>query len=381
MRNKINIVVIVMFLMIPFIFLFNMNTQEDAISSIDNRKLASSPFDGNFLFDDDFTKRFDIYLEDRIGYREDLICYNSRIDYYIFAKSPSPKVIIGNNGFLFYNGEEDGSGISMSEYFGGDRYTITELEMMAAALVETEEYLNSRGCEFVLFIAPNKSRVYADSMPEILKKARVSEECQTDQVVAYLKDNTDLHVVYPYEELKDYIKRHPDEPTYYFSDTHWNDLGAYIGTRALLNELGIVIPPPEETVHNMNDGSSGDLYNMTALGKYPGIKDITWEFAEYPDSDMEVIVEQGVGDIKYTNRGKDKRKLFVNRDSFGWSMRDFLGAEFDEVYLMHAAMYRPEVIEEFNPDIYVYELVERYDNNLLNPMLVPMDAFNKKNNE
>lgn len=370
MRIRINITIIVLFFLLLVVMLLRTNTSDDAFSSVDNRRLAASPFTTGAK-GDNFNRQVDSYLNDRIGFREKFICLNSRIDYYLFSKSPNAKVIIGERGFLFYNGENAGDGISMSEYIGGDRYTDDQLSQIAEELTKAKKYLEQKGCEFIVFIAPNKSRVYSEYMPDVLKRARISDKCQTDQIVDYLKANTGIRVVYPYEELKDYMNRHPDEPLYYYSDTHWNDLGAYIGAKALLAELGINIPEPEEVPRVLTERTYGDLYGMTALGKYPGDKDFSWIFTGIPDEEMEVIIEEDVGDIKYRNSGKDERRLFVNRDSFCSGMKNILGSEFNDVYLLHTVKYDPDVINEYDPDIYVYELVERYDNNLLAPAIIP----------
>ena len=67
----------------------------------------------------------------------------------------------------------------------------------------------------------------------LVRLTLVSEKDNTDQIVEYLKTNTDIRVVYPYEELMRFKEKYPDEPLYYHLDTHWNELGAYIGAKAL----------------------------------------------------------------------------------------------------------------------------------------------------
>ena len=56
-----------------------------------------------------------------------------------------------------------------------------------------------------------------------------------------MKKNTDLRIIFPYDQLKE-TKKQLKEDLYYTTDTHWNYLGGYIGASALLKELGIDMP-------------------------------------------------------------------------------------------------------------------------------------------
>ena len=60
----------------------------------------------------------------------------------------------------------------------------------------------------------------------------------------YLREHTDLRVLWLEDDLKAYRQEHPEDLLYYRLDTHWNLLGGYIGARAVLKELGVTIPEP-----------------------------------------------------------------------------------------------------------------------------------------
>lgn len=54
-----------------------------------------------------------------------------------------------------------------------------------------------------------------------------------------MRENTNVTVICPYEELISYKELNPDRILYHKMDTHWNDLGAYIGTCALFRALDL----------------------------------------------------------------------------------------------------------------------------------------------
>ena len=214
MKKIINIITICVFsvvMIVPFIFT---NRDKDAVSGTDNRALAENPITAS-LNGTRYADAVDSYYNDRIGFRNELIDFSGRISYQVFKQSPVEKVILGQEGWLFYSSEKASDGVSISQYMGTKTYSEEELQLIADNLIRTRDYLAERNCDFVLYIAPNKERVYSEYMPESYQKIRTSETCGTDQIIEYLRENTDIRVVWPYEELVSYMNEHPDEPLYF----------------------------------------------------------------------------------------------------------------------------------------------------------------------
>ena len=112
-------------------------------------------------------------------------------------------------------------------------------------------------------IAPNKETIYGEEhLPSYYKKA---EETRTDQLIAYLKKNTDIRIVYPKEEMLKYKKEYS---LYWHYDTHWNAAGGYIGAKALLKELGDELPEVEDITFTPDTFSGYDLARMMNLQSY-----------------------------------------------------------------------------------------------------------------
>ncbi len=70
--------------------------------------------------------------------------------------------------------------------------------------------------------------------------------------------------------------------------------------------------------------------------------------------------------IRYRAKGADSRKLYMVRDSFASNMADYIGSQFNNSYLKYKKAYSYEDFLEKNPDIFVYETVERDLEELMN---------------
>lgn len=80
--------------------------------------------------------------------------------------------ILVKNGWLFYNGIQDGNPIAC--YKGEDRLIDEQLANIAATLVTSRDNLLKEGIEFVIFIAPNKERIYQEDMPSYTESRQSS---------------------------------------------------------------------------------------------------------------------------------------------------------------------------------------------------------------
>lgn len=359
-HKKLVITFIAAFLIIivmPFIF---MNRKTNAISSKENRYLAPEPLKA--MADTRYADAVDSYVNDRVGFRNEFVNLNGFINYNLFKESPSEKVILGKSGWLFYGNTEDGEQIP--QYLGTCEYSDDQLETIKNNMVSTENYLKERNCDFIIFIAPNKERVYSEYMPDQYQNIRKQDTCNTEQIIDYLKENTDIKIVYPYGELEEYKETNPDKPVYYHLDTHWNHLGGYIGASILLNEMGIKIKDADEQDFTSKKLQSGDLKNMMSYDNVT-MNDVDFLPNNYPDKNTKFNEDDFYGQWIYENSGKDTRKVFLLRDSFTSLMSDVLGSEFNYIDMCHYDSFDQSLVEKEKPDVFVLETVERYDDRLL----------------
>lgn len=326
------------------------------VTNYENRELNTKP---RLTVDNykTFSSEYDNYFNDNIPFRNTFISLNTSIDYFLFNRSTSEFVIAGKDNWLFYNKESDGNPLEC--YLGTNKLSEEQLEKIAANCVKQKEYIESLGKEFVIFIAPNKERIYSENMP---KHYGTPSECyKVLQIVNYLREHTDIRVVYPYDELIE-AKKAIGYNLYYRTDTHWNLIGGYIGANTLLGELGINMPSIESDEINIIVGEavSGDLANMLNLSKQLKVADKEYEVNGYDKHDIEMLEYDFQTVFHYKANNADSRRIYIVRDSFLSSMSEYIGSQFDESYFRYFASYSYEDFEKYNPDIFVYETVERY---------------------
>ena len=312
-----------------------------------------------------FPKAYEEYYNDHLPFRTQMIEMNSLIDFKLFRQSSVQKVIIGNDGWLFYN-PAGSDGDPIADYNGSNLFSDEQLAQMANNLLASRDALREQGKEFVVYIAPNKESIYGN---DFLPSDYVCGNTYTraDQVVDYLLENTDLVVIYPKEELLSAIENYPEYTFYYKTDTHWNTLGGYIGASKLMNALDISLPDLQDLQIEVKN-SSGDLATMLGLSKHLQY-DSTYFVSGYASGNEIQLTYPVPGDGNYevyTTSGADPRALFVIRDSFSTAMIPYLSSQFNDCFFVHRSLYTPELLNEYPADIVVVQVVERYVEFLLN---------------
>ena len=74
-------------------------------------------------------------------------------------------------------------------------FTDEQLKTIADNLMSSKKVLENMGIEFILYIAPNKETIYKKEIPDYYELK--SKTTCTDQLIKYLKENTDIRIVYP----------------------------------------------------------------------------------------------------------------------------------------------------------------------------------------
>lgn len=136
--------------------------------------------------------------------------------------------LFGKNNWLFMQNPNDGS--SYHDYIGDNAFSEKEMASIAKRLTGQKEEAEAAGLEFVLLIIPNKEVIYSENMPTYIE--RVSETTRTDKLVEYLRNNTELEIIYP----KDLYYQYKDEyQLYYQTDSHCNMQGSFVAVAELMN--------------------------------------------------------------------------------------------------------------------------------------------------
>ena len=324
----------------------------------ENRQLAEMPslsFAGGKELADSlkaFPSLFNSFYNDHVPFRSQLIELNSILNVELLGDSASDSVVLGKDNWLFYTDEE-----SIEDYKGTNLYTEEELALIRDNCLASKAYLESRGIEFVVLIPSNKEDIYSDYLPDYIEKR--GELTRAQQVTDCLRE-AGIRVVYPRQELLEYSGQYD---LYWHYDTHWNSLGAYIGAKALLAELGVQTPEVEELSIVQDDFSGYDLAGMMNPRSYyekTRPADVNYTVSGYPTNNMTVLQAIDATELIYQSDAPDPRRLFMVRDSFAGGMAPVLASSFSYTYMPHwNGCFEESMIDEQQPDIFVYEVVER----------------------
>lgn len=324
----------------------------------ENRKLQEKPALTLENYEE-FPEQYEAYYNDNLPFRNQLVRLNGAIDYFIFHQPSSDRVCIGKNGWMFYCDNEDFNPVEQS--LGYWDFSDDELEQIADQLVSAETVLSSRGIEFILFIAPNKETIYIDELPDYY--AVKNQYTAVDHLVDYLRENTDIRVVYPKNEILNEKEKHSELCLYYKLDTHWNSTGAYVGAASLARELGTELPAFDAVAVKAESRATGDLTDMLNISIPDG--DVEYEVFWEDQPETEERKWEFSKEFIYHTTSADRRKLVVRRDSYSTALAPIAAALFEDSVWIHMWEFQPQQIFDYGADVFVYETAERYVGELL----------------
>ena len=304
------------------------------------------------------------YINDHAAFRSQLLSLNAGINLGIFHSVDNPEVILGKDGWYFYNG-----GASVADYRGQNLYTEEELEEIAQAVERARLYFESQGIEFAVILAPNKEEVYSEYMPDWY--TRLSDTTRYRQMEACLREKTEVPVIAPLS----YFLENRDLLWYFKTDTHWNEAGGFVAGQMLVDALGGQAVSLDKVVIPYDYRGPGDLallfhmpecfledYFCTVNGYYDQVK-------------VETVDPVGDGMVIRTSapEAPDDRRVAFYRDSFATVMMDKISRYFKKMDFYHWQGFDPVYLEENPPDVVVYEVVEREFERVIEDMnkLVP----------
>jgi len=324
---------------------------------LDNRPLNSKPVELNR----NFAKDFEAYYNDTFAGRKKLLKKYGKIQYKLGIDNGI--TIQGQKGWAFYDSAKVPDGYTLIDYFGEVRFSEEELKQMASGVEKARQFYAKRGIDYIIVIAPNKEEMYSEYMPERLQKQRKSDQSRVDLAVAYLQKHTQVKIINFKEALLAAKKAMPME-IYFPLDSHWNEIGGYVGYSAMadyLNGFGYRLPvkPIQPEMVTVAGTQKSDL-------DVAEVKDINYRVSFMDDMSVKCLKDEDHGFmLVYENAGAPvKKTLLMIRDSFGMGLVPYLNKAFAKTVFAHNKHNkRPQLealLQEYHPDIMVDELVERY---------------------
>lgn len=307
----------------------------------ENRELAEFPqlvtsegFNVNFL------PELGAYFEDHYAFRNNLVDANSRLQMALFGTSPIADVVAGKDGWLFYEGE-------LEDYQGTNLLTDRGAQNIAYNLSMMQGYIESKGSSFVFTMAPNKSTLYPEYMPDNLISSDVHNwDLVKPYLNAYGVNYVDLGAVISSQDQVLYCK----------TDTHWNQTGARLGYQAIMAGLGLEFNDFANLVAQPSNTFVGDMERML----YPVSSQA--EAEESFDSSLNWTFVEGssVEDALVTTQGQGSGSLLMYRDSFTNKLMPFFATNFAIATFDKYVPYNLDEVDSLQPTAVVMERVERH---------------------
>ncbi len=313
-----------------------------------------------------YPKNFESYYNDNFGFRKKMISLSSIIKVKLFKTSPkSDRVIVGKDNWLFY-WEED----IQNSYLNKRPFENPNLGNFGNKLKEINEWSSDRNKIFLVTIFPNKHTIYGNKVPERFKLLKKEGKRRVDQTYIFL-NNKNINNL---EQEKVISKNKGNHPLYLKNDSHWNSLGAYYAYKNIMEKLslsdsGISRPLKIEDfeLEFNRDYRKGDLLNLLGVDNRKGyFKDTYIKFKNSIKRNL--TFRKNV----YGNRSvvidnpdaiNNKTAIFFG-DSYTYELLQFLPIHFNRTIFVRNIKLNNKLIEEINPDIIVYGIVERNLENL-----------------
>lgn len=361
-KKKIFIGIFIAMITVPWI-IYPFLTKWLDTDNYENRELAVRPILGEIAIRE-YPSAYENYFNDHLPFKNQIRSLNSAMDVLLFHSLDSDKVILGKEGWLFYKAEG-----CLEDYRGLQSYTEAELAEMKQNLQTIQKWFEDRGIEVVINIVPNKDEVYAQYMPEDIQV--VNSVSKTEQAVAYLNKEIDMPIIYDLDNLKEKTQKHQIYCKY---DTHWNYIGGYYGAQTIGKAIGKTLPEIADKdivkwskkVLPVAPQQRGDTYDLSMMISLPHVLDVHKDkkyMVKYkPDVKVQgesLASYSDVDTMEYTSKAEDDRHLVMIGDSFSNLDMPYLAKEFQKCSGICYLHYENNYITSRNPDIVVFQFVER----------------------
>ncbi|GIO35112.1 hypothetical protein J2TS6_62530 [Paenibacillus albilobatus] len=363
-----NILIIIFFILAISAPLVAVNRIPGKISIAENRTLANFPsLKNDNKINTKFNVEFENWLSDNLGFRDEMVKTNTKIQYKLFGKLTKNDTLLGKNNWLYYVTPD-----ILKDYQHLNLPSESQLSQWGNSLEKINNYLGKKNIKFIMMLNLDKKTIYPENYPNTINK--VGEFSRTDLLVNYLTNNTNINFFTPYEVLMN-AKKSQTVYSPRFDNGHWNNFGAFIGYTELMNRVKTLLP-------NVNQLSMDD-FNVTSYKRemkiYNAISfsedDYNFDLKKSPSAtqtkgilDNFNLVNNNVA-YTFENSNKDLPKALIFGDSYfyGFLIPQF-AESFSEFTFVHTDNIDKleSIVNYVNPDIVIYENVERMFDHTMN---------------
>lgn len=315
-----------------------------ASTAVEGAEMPALMTDGRIS--DGFGDDFEAWFSKRFAFRSTVVDLFSSLKEHVF-RTGNDQVTVGEDGFLYFND-------TLDSFLREEPLTEEELAAIADALSNLDAYAEEHGARLLFVCAPNKNTVYPEYMPVRYRMAQPDTLSDLDRLFAYLGAKTEVEFLDLRPALTDAKEAHL---LYHKRDSHWNGYGAHIAYEAIMTQLDLPMPDFSVLERTEITTHEGDLDRLL----YPGT-------VKYDDNtvyhyDGQYIYTSAFStemDMTITTRSAGSAgKLLCFRDSFASALLGDLAISFSQMQMERAIPYRLDLLETFDADVVIVEIVER----------------------
>jgi len=360
MRRALHVLLVVVFIGILVTPLAgNLFGVDGADKDAENRTLAAFPkFEMSVSGAKRYLTGFDAWFTDHFAFRSTLVRTYGISRYLWLGVSSSPSVTLGPDGWLFF--VDDGG---LEDFTNQTPLTESEIQNWRDVVVRAQRWCRARGIAYAFTVLPDKGSIYPELFPQTAR--RVSRLSRIDQITTAITDTgaaIDVRQALMDEKRKVRV--------FQKTDTHWNQRGAYIGYRTVIDALRLQLPSipppkPESEFNALERPILGmDLAGMMGLKRVLGEQDLRLE----PKTPHQYVVREPKGNIVEAGEarivteipGSTLPRAVVFRDSFTSAMAPYLSEHFSRVVYLWRNDFSTEEIDKEHPDVVLQEIVGRH---------------------
>ena len=358
MRIKIiNSLFLIAFLAMITLPLIRIDPNTGRTSMTENRMLTDPPV-MSVLFSQPakFVQQFEEWFSDSIGFREQLIGLQKKIE------GLNNPVQYTDGSYIYLNGEQGHryfaytDGWMIGKFQGKELLSKEQLSTLADALNDVHQYLDKRGIPMIMLISLDKDSVYPEYYPKSI--IRGAEPIQVDIITKYLQDYTDIDVYNIRERLTEEKEDYPSFNRAHGDLTHYNDIGAFLEYLELMEHLNFhfseMVPYTFDDVTIIYDEKEIPILSLKQDAPYVQLD------ASFFDN-IEVERPFSWEQMAFENEDKTLPTILFMRDSYTNGFIKYIAPHFGKTIAIHYSNMEnfKEYVDLYKPDIIVFEAAER----------------------
>jgi len=309
----------------------------------------------NFLDDvENYLKGFEKKFSNNFIFKKEILKI-----YFLMKSNPKPnRAIEGKDNWLFVG---DDFSKSIRESKNIINFNKQELTLLERKIKNWNNWFSGNDIHFYIAVPPNKLSIYSEFLPIIDNTTQIKKSTQFGLICDKLGVN---HI-----NMLEGVTLNKNEPLFIKADSHWNDLGAYIGYENLITKMKKEYPylniMPMDSLNKISETvRKQDLARMLLKSVEEKVTKLQVKNpkATKLKKQLEIPKTYLADPRTYELRFKsdiNNLKVLIFRDSFSNALIKYLKETFGETVFIWQTKLDKEIIMKEKPDVVISIYVER----------------------